>query len=328
MLGEKDLARKASPLLRDKNWEVRWAAAFALGRSNDRRALHLLAPVARSDPYRESKGGSYPVREEARRAIRRLNSVIGWRTDPEKALADARGAGKPVLLYFRQTGSRLCGPLEKEIFTDDKMIDLAQRYVCVWLDYLAAPAWFQRYGVGRVPALILLSSSGRKKSGVEGTIAPAALRKKLRAVLESEKSVARLRARLEKHPADPEASFQLSELYMDEGQWTRALKELEVLIREDPFNQSGLLDNALFSRAYIQGRQGRYEKARQGCADLLRRFPSFGDRDRTYYCLVLSALKAGKMEEGRSALKELRARYPGTDLARAAEKILARLPRK
>lgn len=328
MTGQKDLSEKATLLLRDKNWQVRWAAAFALGRSNDRRALSLLGPVAKADPYYDRRGEDYPVRKEAAKAIRRLNSVIGWRLDPAAALSDARKAGRPVLLYFRRTGSRLCGPLEKSLFTDEKLIDLAQRCVCVWLDYLSEPAWFKRYGVGEVPFIILLSPAGRKKSEVVGTITPAALRRRLRAVLEAEKSVARLRARRAEDPSDPEAAYQLGEFYMDEGQWDRALNQFQSLIRRDPYNQSGLLDNALFARAYIQGLRGGYEEARKNCVDLLRRFPSFGDRDRTYYCLGLSALKAGKREEGENALKELRRRYPGTDLAQAADKILAQLSKK
>ena len=328
MMGEKDLAERAAPLLRDKNWEVRWAAAFALGRSNDRRVLVLLASVAKADPYYDRRGENYPVREAARRAIRRLNQVIGWRTDPEAALLSARREGKPVLLYFRKTGSRLCGPLEKSLFTEEKVIDLAQRYTCVWLDYLASPAWFKRYGVERVPFIVLLTPAGRRGAEVEGTIAPLAFREKLRAVLESEKSLARLRSRRGKDPADLEAAFQLSELYMDEGQWDRAMSQLQALIRQDPYNQSSLLDNALFARAYIQGRRGNYARARESCAELLQRFSSFGDRDRTLYCLGLSALKAGEAEEGMSALEELWRQYPETDLACAAEKILARLSKK
>ena len=303
------------PLLKDRNWEVRWSAAYALGRVGDRKALAALSPVAEKDPYFDAAAGTYPVREAAARAIKRLNAVIGWRTDPERTLASARQAGKPVLIYFRKTGSDLCRRFEEAVFTDEKLIDAVQRFVPIWADHLACPGLFHNYRIAKVPSLVLISKAG-KRTTIRGTLGEDALQKKLLAVLEPEGRVFRLRSRLEENPEDPELNWQLAEFYMDEGMWEPALGRLAVIIEKDPDNLSSLLDNALFARAYIRGQVGQFDQAYRELEELIARFPSFGDRAEAVYCYGLSAFKTGKIEEGKKILRGLKQDYPDTSFAR------------
>jgi tetratricopeptide (TPR) repeat protein len=322
MMKKKEMAETLGPLLRDRNWEVRWAAAYVLGRSKDRRALALLGPVAEGDLHYDRVQEKYPVREAARRSMEILNGTIGWQTDPDRARALAREEGKPLLIYFRRSGSELCSSFERFVLMEEKIIDVLQRYVCLWLDHLRDPSVFERYGIKKVPSLLFFSPGGNKLGGVEAVILPDRLLEQALAFLEEEKSVARLRSRLEKGEGAVEASWRLAELYLDEGSWSRALENLDRLIENDPYNLSSLLDNALFARAFIRGKQGDYEGSRAGFRELLERFPSFGDRSQSLYCWGLSALKVGETEEGKKALRELSEEYPGTELAAAADRVL------
>ena len=291
MMGKADLEGLV-PLLQDGSWEVRWAAAFALGRSGDRRALSPLRAVAGSDPYYDSSGGTYPVRKAAEQAIDRLNSVIGWKTDLPSALANSRSSGRPLLLYFRSGGSKLCREFERAVFTEEKIIDAAQRFVPVWLDHRTAPVAFTSYGVATVPAILFLGSDGSRLGGIDGTAGAEALLNRMLDLLDKEKSVPRLRARLKSSPHDLETAWQLAGCYMEEEQWENARPLLETIIKSDPNNESTLLDNALFARAYIQGKRGNYDRACREFQELLAKFPAFGDRAEALYCSGVGELKA------------------------------------
>jgi tetratricopeptide (TPR) repeat protein len=321
MMGQRGALEAIAPLLEDKNWEVRWAAAFALGRGGDRRAVSLLAPVARSDPYRDQAGGNYPVRTAAREAMGRLNALIGWETGLAPARKRAESERKPLFLYFRRSGSALCKEFEEKAFTDEKIVDALQRCVPVWLDYSASREPFDRYSVARVPVLILLSPNGKEEAKVEGGISPEDLLGTILKSVEKDRIASRLESRLEKSPGDRESAWQLAELYLNEGQWEKAEARAGLIIAGDPDNSSSLLDNALFARAYIAGRLGDYGTSLKEFEALLDRYPSFGERSQALYCAGLSALKLGKKEDAAKYFQMLKKEYPGTDLAAAAEKI-------
>ncbi len=324
MLGRADL-EGLLPLLKDKSWEVRWSAAFALGRCGDHRALPALGRVSRSDGYYDGKSGSYPVREAALKAINRLNAMIGWRTDLKISLALSRTDDRPLLLYFRKSGSDLCGQSERKIFTEEKIIDAAQRFIPVWLDHQSSPGAFRRYGIKRVPAILFLAPDGSRLGEVNGTISPEALLEKMLSILEREKSASRLRARMKISPGNLETAWQLAGCYMDDGQWARAGEMLNLIINNDPDNRSSLRDNALFARAYIQGKLGNYKRACRELKELCGKYSAFGDRAEALYCWGISAVKAGDKQEAEEVLNQLQEQYPESNFAGIAGDILERL---
>jgi tetratricopeptide (TPR) repeat protein len=324
MLGRADRAGIA-PLLQDKNWEVRWSAAYVLGRSGDRRDLALLGDLARNDPYCDPASGFYPVRAAAEKSIKRLNSVIGWQTDLQAARELSGRTGRPLLLYFRSGGSDLCRQFERKIFTDEKIIDTAQRMVPVWLDHAAAAQTFPAWRVTRVPVTIIAAPDNSRRERIDGTTRPEALLDRMLALLETEKSALRLRSRLEKSPSDLETAWQLAAIYLEGGMGDGARQMLNRIIERDPDNLSSLLDNALFARAYLEGQRGDYHQSAREIDDILARFPVFGDRAEALYCGGLAHLRAGNPVRGRELLELLRKDYPDGSLAGAAGDILSGL---
>ena len=322
MTGKKDMVELLAPLLRDDNWEVRWAAAFALGESRDRRALPLLVPLADSDTYRDSVRQSNPVREAARRAMRRIEGSIGWETDLETALKIDPAGRRPLFLYFRKTGSQTSSRFEESVFGEEMVIDAAQRFRPVWLDHSRSPQVFEEYGIKKVPTIIFLSPQGEQRGRIEGTLGAKILQAEMLKRLEMEKDVHRLDTRRKEDPRDLEAAWQLAEIFMDRSQWQRAIPLLEAIVTADPYNVSSLVDNARFARGYILGRQGDYPAAYQELKKLMEDQPTFGPRAQALYCLGLSALRTGRQEEGINLLRRLSEEYPGSEPAAAAAVIL------
>lgn len=325
LTGEKDAFTLLSPLLEDDNWEVRWAAAFALGESRDRRALARLGPVAESDPRYDASRETYPVRDAARRSMRLIGGSVGWRTDPDDALEDSASDGRPLFLYFRKTGSPASSRFEESVFKEEMIVDALQRFRPVWLDHARRPEAFTRYSVQKVPTIVFLSSRGEPWGRIEGTLGPRRLREELLRRLEREKNPQRLETRWRQNPDDLEAAWQLAEIYMDRGRWPRALVLVEAIAEADPYNVSSLTDNARFARGYIKGRMGDYQEAYRELSRLLADYSTFGARAQALYCLGLSALRIGKVEEGKGLLLRLKEEYPGGEPAAAAAVILERL---
>ncbi|HOO76952.1 MAG TPA: HEAT repeat domain-containing protein [bacterium] len=322
MMGKMDSFEAVEPLMGDPDWEVRWAAAYALGRSRDRRALPELRRSAAADPYYDPDREVYPVREAAAESVRLLEGSIGWRTDPSGARRRASAGGKLLVLYFRQGGGG-CPSYEAEMFGDEKIIDALQRTVPVWLDYSRAPAEFERYRVRQVPALICLDSRGRVLSRGEGTLSKPEFLDRLLKGLDGGMNSSELRRRLSTDPGDLEAAWILTGRYLEEEAWSPAWELAGVILAADPDNVSGLLDNALFTRAYILGKTGKYSEAADRFRALSARFPRFGERSEALYCWGLSALKAGKTEEGKRALELVTREYRGSAPAAAAHAILS-----
>lgn len=327
MLGRADRAR-ILPLLEDPNWEVRWSAAYVLGRSGDRRDLVILGKLARNDTYRDPASGIYPVRAAAEQSIRRLNSIIGWRMDLSNARELSIRTGRPLLLYFRSGGSEVCRQFERTVFTEEKIIDAAQRMVALWLDHSTAGDVFPAYRVTRVPVIVLSSPDGSRTDRLEGTIRPEDLLDRMLAFLETETSALRLRSRLQESPGDLETAWQLAAIYLEGGMWDGARQMLNLVIERDPDNLSGLLDNALFARAYLAGKRGDFKRSTREIESLLARFPVFGDRAEALYCGGLASLRVGDPARGRELLERLGKEYPGGALAGAAGDILAGLDGK
>ncbi len=328
LTGEEETFALISPLLDDDSWEVRWAAAFALGEIRDRRALALLGPLAESDPHYDANRGEHPVREAARRSMRKIEGSVGWRKDYGKAREASAGDGRPLFLYFRKTGSPAASRFEAAVFGEEMVVDTAQRFRAVWLDHGRSPEAFEKYRVGKVPAVLFLTPEGEVRGRIEGALGPRELREEMLKRLEGEKNVRRLTARRRDDPSDLEAAWQLAEIYMERGQWPRALPLLDAIVEADPYNVSSLVDNARFARGYIRGMMGDYRESYRLLDRLLRDFPEFGNRAQALYCLGLSALRIGRAEEGSDILRRLIEEYPSGEPAAAAGVILDQIERR
>ena len=74
--GEIADARAVDALLKEvrdgKDWEVRYYSALSLGKIGDPRALPVLRDVAENDPYKREWEKTYIVREQAKKAIAKI----------------------------------------------------------------------------------------------------------------------------------------------------------------------------------------------------------------------------------------------------------------
>ncbi len=116
-------------------------------------------------------------------------SPIGWKTDLEKGLQEARSAGKPVLIDTWATWCVNCRVLDKTTFRHDAIVAEAKRFypIKVQLETSASPItkdFMSRFGLKfySLPTTLLLDSSGNVKKIMQGVVTPEDMLAEMRKV--------------------------------------------------------------------------------------------------------------------------------------------------
>lgn len=91
------------------------------------------------------------------------------------ALATAKSANKPILVYFSTEKASDAQKMDAETFTDPTVVKWADRFSTVHIKVDQNPDQATAYNVYRVPVIIFLDSSGKEISRIEGFIVATSL---------------------------------------------------------------------------------------------------------------------------------------------------------
>ncbi len=118
---------------------------------------------------------------------------IPWMPFSEEKLAEASGAGKPVMIDFTADWCVPCHELEKRTFTDPGVIELAERFVPLRVDMTRVgereKLINEKYGIKGVPIIVFLDGTGAEREDlrVTGFVEPERFRKILERMGEERK---------------------------------------------------------------------------------------------------------------------------------------------
>jgi len=94
--------------------------------------------------------------------------ALSWRNDLNAALEEAKTAEKPLMVDFYTTWCGWCTKLDQDVYTDKKVRELADEFICVKVDAEKDKAAAARYGVTGYPTIIFLNYEGAVDTQIRG----------------------------------------------------------------------------------------------------------------------------------------------------------------
>jgi thiol:disulfide interchange protein DsbD len=111
---------------------------------------------------------------------------IAWADFSEHALAEARSAGRPVLIDFQAVWCLPCREMERTTFRDPTLVETARAFATLKADVTEqddrTSALMSRFNVPGVPTYVLLDRSGQERRRFVGFVAAPELDQALREV--------------------------------------------------------------------------------------------------------------------------------------------------
>jgi len=174
----------ATPLLRPEHVTLGWAALMIGGglvlglrgavRHPALRWLRRAAGVAVAIAGAATLlGGEPPV-------------AIAWSQFSDRALAEARDAGRPVLIDFQAVWCIPCREMERTTFRDPEVVEAAREFAALKADVSeeddGTAALMSRFGVPGVPTYVLLDGHGEERRRFVGYVAAPDFHRALREV--------------------------------------------------------------------------------------------------------------------------------------------------
>mgnify|MGYP006292651437 CR=1 FL=1 len=187
---------------------------------------------------------------------------LNWQPDVYTAFETAEEEGKHVLLYLNADWCGYCRKLEAEIFTDPEVIDeLGDAFVWVKLDGDKDPdgqRFKNKFNVRGYPAVFILDSDENELDRIAGYLPSDRFLELMKEMRDGE-TFAELKKQVKENPDDLEAKQKLAEKLLFRGQARDSIRNLEEVIRNDPGNEQGQLEPALYLMAQATYAMRQYE---------------------------------------------------------------------
>ncbi len=88
----------------------------------------------------------------------------------DRGYVEARRQNKPLLLFFTAEWCHYCHQMADEALTDDQVVSLSERFVCVLVDADAARDVCRQFHVARFPTIQFVSPQGVVLNRLEGKV--------------------------------------------------------------------------------------------------------------------------------------------------------------
>ena len=93
---------------------------------------------------------------------------INWSTDFNKATKAAKNQNKPMMIDFHTEWCGWCKRLERDTFTDSRIIELSEKFIAVKVDGDKSPAITKQYNVSGYPTIVFTNSKGQEVKRIVG----------------------------------------------------------------------------------------------------------------------------------------------------------------
>ncbi len=188
---------------------------------------------------------------------------IPWAATFEAAMESAAKTRRPVLVDFGAEWCGWCKKLDRETFSDARVISLVREFFeAVKVDTDDRKDLATKYKVRGLPTILVLSPEGKVLQDMSGFRPPETFLEEIRKSASAAGSLEKLREIAEKSPDDVDAQRAYARAIFAAGSAEEAGKVLEKILAKHGDNPDLLLDLAEIARGQKQSARARelYEK--------------------------------------------------------------------
>ncbi|GAB4108162.1 MAG: hypothetical protein Kow001_03900 [Acidobacteriota bacterium] len=259
--------------------------------------------------------------------LRSRPPALEWHHSPESAFSVARASGLNVLVFLYTDWCGYCRRMDRTTFVDPAVIgEMGEAYVWLRLNAEKDPAGVkmqQDFGVSGYPTILILDPEGREIDRIPGFLPPERFPEAVRSRVESPRSLAGIRRRLEVDPSDVSSHFELATRLMERGMAAEATDHFRKVTELDAENRSGRADAGWYFLAEAQAGSGRMEAALEALAQLRQRFPDSHFAQEAYLMEAEIRMRQGDDQGARNLLARFLREHPDHRAAAQVRDLLA-----
>lgn len=156
----------------------------------------------------------------------------------QSAFAEAKAQNRPLCVYFRSETSTACQRMERETFTDPRVVTLLATQVCARVDFDKQRDAADRYAVRDVPAVIWFRADGTPRDRVDRLQEPDVFLANAARIQADIGTIDELRRKIAAAPGDLEARFDLHRRLLSVGDLVGAEEQRAAIRNLDPQGSS------------------------------------------------------------------------------------------
>jgi thiol-disulfide isomerase/thioredoxin len=235
---------------------------------------------------------------------------VHWLLSVDAALADAKATGRPILLDMYTDWCEWCHALDDTTYVDSTFIDYSRKFTMARVNAEVDTANASKYHVRSYPTVLVLHPDGTEIDRVVGYSRAPGFMAEIEGYLAGKNTIASMEADAAAHGSDPAVIARLAEKYSGHGLIEQARVQYLKLAAIDPKNESGQVDDGLYSVARMYRKDKDYENTRKYTKIIIDRYPT-SDMYRPALLEFAGAWRRqGKLETARKLYLDYVRRFP------------------
>lgn len=198
---------------------------------------------------------------------------IAWNHSYDAALADAKKSDRPILLDFYTDWCQWCKRLDDSTFVDSAFVGYSRKFTMARLNAEVDTVTAAKYRVKSYPTIVVLRADGTEIDRVLGYYRPAEFMAEVENYLAGRNTLAAMEAEVATKGNDPAFVYALGDKYYGHGLFEEARSEYLKLADLDPANQTGNVDDALYTLARMHRKQADYANDRKYAQMIIDKYP-------------------------------------------------------
>ncbi len=247
-----------------------------------------------------------------------------WLSSVDDALARSKEERKPVFMEIASARSPACARRDQDLYSQAGLRETLDSFVLVRLD-AERDTTADRWNPTGYPTLIVLQPDGKEIARPLATLDSVFLARALEAVLDDERELIRLQAKIAAEPADVPSQVALARIRLRRGDASAAQPIVDKLSLSSDAEARKALPSLLLGLGMALGKGGPNPKGKEYFERLVRDFPQSHEAEQAHYLLGMVHFMQGNREEAARSLRKVIETTTDEYLRERAERMLRQI---